>query len=474
MLGILIALMTVTGVAALTMIRRDLPLLALIAIFIWGAEMGEGFTSFQGSIFFNQNFLDLANLKLVEVILYSYTGLLILLEIPSRRKFASSALRRLYWLWLVWLAVLLYVQYDARGFIDPSAFRGIYFGWALLYVLVSVIDCRVVMRRAIISTVVLLTVKALWLMLMFAIGQGDQTPRGDSPVFWDDKLLEAFTWVLLIFLVSVVQPQNEKDRWPTTLVFASMALIAVLIALSLRRNYLGQVAVGAVFLLLYIGRHIHMQRFLSFTLVGAVLFGIVFIAGLSLRGSVPLVQQLIEYAQLLNFTSPTDFWSMDENAVRVTNLQSYTALLSEYEDIRLFGRSAAPTDDYRTFNRQYSASLGLAHNGPLRAIFDFGIGGLVVWAGFFYVIFRAALHCRLEQLESWERAVVIGTTAALFSQFIFSLTVLPPFFTTNKILFFFLYMAYVIEFYSRESRVPEAQPAGVTPLLRPAESYASA
>jgi len=473
MLGVLIALLAVAGVAAFTMIRRDLPLLILIAIFILAAEMGAGFTSFQGSLFFNQNFLHLANLKLVEVILYSYTGLLILLEIPKRRKLAQSALRRLYWLWLAWLVVLLYVQYDVHGSMDLTSFRGVYFGWAILYVLTSVIDSRLVMRRVMIFSFTLIVVKALWLMLMFAAGRGDQTSRGHSPIFWDDKLLEAFTWALLVFLVCVVQPQRETNRWPTTWALASLALIAVLIALSLRRNYLGQAAVGAVFLLLYSRRHIQIHRLLSLAFVGAVLFGFIFMVGQAMRGRSALARQLFEYAQMLNFTSTTDFSSMAANQVHLENLQTYTALLLEYPGIRLFGRSAAPTDDYENFNRRYSASLGLAHNGPLRAIFDFGIGGLLVWAGFFYLTFRAARRCELAQLEPWERAVVIGTVATVFAHFAVSLTVIPPFFTTSKILFFFLFMVYVVEFYGRESKVPEVQTAGVTPLLRPAESSAS-
>jgi hypothetical protein len=473
MLGILIALSAAAGIAGLTLLRRDLPLLVLIAIFTLTAEMGESFTSFEGSIFFNQNFLHLANLKLIEVILYSYAGLLILLEIPVHRKLAPSPLRRLYWLWLAWLVVLLYVQYDMHGSMDITSFRGVYFGWAVLYVLTSVIDSRLVMRRVMVFTFILIALKALWLMLMFAAGQGDYTPRGHSPIFWDDKLLEAFTWGLLVFLVCVLQPQHESGRWPTTWALASLALIAVLIALSLRRNYLGQAAVGALFLLLYSGRHIQIQRLLSLAFVGMILLGFIFVAGQAMRGRLPLVQQLAEYAQMLNFTSATEFSSLGANEVHLSNLETYVALLSEYKGVRTFGRSAAPADNYENFNREYSASLGLAHNGPLRAIFDYGIGGLVVWVGFFYLTFRAIFRCKLEQLEPWERAITIGTAGAVFGHFVVSLTVIPPFFTTSKILFFFLFMVYVVEFYSRASRMPEAQTAAVTASLRPAASYAS-
>jgi hypothetical protein len=474
MLGILIALLTAAGVVGLTLMRRDLPLLVLIAIFMLTAEMGEGFTSFEGSIFFNQNFLHLANLKLVEVILYSYAGILILLEIPLHRKLAASPVRRLYWFWLVWLVVLLIVQYQTRGSFDIIGFRGVYFGWAVLYVLASVVDSRLVMRRVMLFTFILLVVRALWLMLMFAAGRGDHTGRGYSPIFWDDKLLEAFTWVFLVFLVCVLQPQNEKGRWPTTWALASMALIAVLIALSLRRNYLGQAAIGVLFLLLfYRNRQIQMRRFFFLAVVGAVLFGIIFVAGEAMQGRLPLAQQLLEYSEMLNFSSASEFSSLSSNEVHLSNVQEYVTLLLEYPGIQLFGRSAAPTDDFQNFNREYSASLGLAHNGPLRAIFDYGIGGLIVWSGFFYLTFRAIYRCKLEQLEPWERAVVIGTAAAIFGHFIVSLTVIPPFFTTTKSLFIFLFMVYVVELYGRESKVVELQTAGATSSIRPAENYAA-
>ena len=474
MLGILIALVTVTAVIGLTLMRRDLPLLALIAIFVLTAEMGEGFTSFQGSIFFNQNFLHLANLKLVEVILYSYTGILILLEIPLHRKLAQSPIRRLYWFWLVWLVVLLFVQYQTRGSFDIIGFRGVYFGWAALYVFASVIDSRLVMRRVMLFTFILLVVRALWLMLMFAAGRGDHTGRGYSPIFWDDKLLEAFTWALLVFLVCVLQPQSEKGRWPTTWALASMALIAVLIGLSLRRNYLGQAAIGVLFMLLfYRNREIQMRRFLFLAVVGAVSFGIIFVAGEAMQGRLPLAQQLLQYSEMLNISSAAEFSSISSNEVHLSNVQTYVTLLLDYPGIQLFGRSAAPTDDFQNFNREYSASLGLAHNGPLRAIFDYGIGGLIVWSGFFYLAFRAVYRCKLEQLEPWERAVVIGTAAGIFGHFIVSLTVIPPFFTTTKSLFIFLFMVYVVELYGRESKVAEVQTAEATSLLRPAESYAT-
>ena len=102
MLGVLIAGAAAIATVALMVYRRDVPLFALIAIFVVAAEQGEGFTAFQGSIFFNQDFLKLANLKLIEVILYSYAATLIVLDFLNDRRLAPSSLRLLYWLWLAW------------------------------------------------------------------------------------------------------------------------------------------------------------------------------------------------------------------------------------------------------------------------------------------------------------------------------------------------------------------------------------
>jgi hypothetical protein len=474
MLGILLAGAAVIGVVVSMMIRRDVPLFILIAIFVLTAELGYGFSSFQGSIFFNQDFLSLASLKLVEVILYAYTGLLVLSDVYNRRKLAPSPLRRLYWIWLAWLVVLLFVQFKTRGSIDPIAFRNVYFSWALLYVFSSVTDSRLIMRRVIIFTFVTITVKALLLIFMFAIGRGDLTPRGRSPIFWDDKLLGAFTWAFLVFLVSIIQPRKERSSWPMGLVSASMAVIAVLIALSLRRNYLGQVAIGTMFVLFNKGHQVQLQRFLSLALVVAALLGALFTAGQVVGDRLPLVKHMTEYAQLLNFTSLTTFGDVSENQVHLFNVQTYTRLLSEYEGIRLFGTSAAPTQDFRDFNREYLSSLGLAHNGPLRAIFENGVGGLVVWAGFFYLTFRAFRRCQFTWLDPWERALVIGTAATVFAHFIVTLTVIPPFFTTFKSFFFFLFMVYVVEFYGRESRVLATKTTEPTLLNQSADHYSYA
>jgi hypothetical protein len=245
-------------------------------------------------------------------------------------------------------------------------------------------------------------------------------------------------------------------------VSVNIVVIVVLIALSLRRNYLGQVAIGTLFVLFNRGQQIQWQRFLSLAIVAAVLLGIVFTAGQIIGDRLPLVQQLTEYAQLLNFTSSTAFTNKAENQVHLFNVQTYITLLSDYEGIRLFGKSAAPTQGYRDFNREYLGSLGLAHNGPLRAIFDYGIGGLVVWVSFFYLTYRAFRRCRFERLEPWERALVVGTAATVFAHFVVTLTFIPPFFTTLKALFFFLILVYTIEFYHRVSLVPKAQATEVS------------
>ena len=455
MLGILIAALAVTGVVVLTLIRRDLPLYLLIAIFVLAAEMGEGFTSFQGSIFFNQDFLSLAKLKLIEVILYSYTGLLIVIQIPMRRKLAPSPLRRLYGLWLIWLVVLLYVQFGTRGTIDLFTFRGVYFGWALLYVFSAVIDNRAVMKRVIIFTLIIVVVKVAWLMLMFAIGRGEYTGRGYSPLFWDDRLLEVFIWAFLILLVSLLQPRQEKGNLPTVLISISLVLIFVVVVLSLRRNSLIELFIGTLLILFSRNHQIRWQRLLSVGVIVLFLLGVLLTTGLVIGNRVPIVRQLTGYAQSIYFTSVSDFTGRSENQVHIFNLQMYADILSEYKGIRLFGRGAAQTDNFRDFNREYLSTLGVAHNGPLRAIFDFGVGGLVVWSGFFILSYLAIRRSKFKRLESWEQAVLFGSAATIFSHLLNTLTFIPPFFTTSKGFFIFLFAVYSIEFYSRESQLLE-------------------
>ena len=464
MMGLLIAGFAATGIVTLTLIRRDLPLLILIAIFVLTAEMGDGFTSFQGSIFFNQNFLHLASLKLIEVILYTYAGALILLNIPIRRKPAPSPLRRLYLLWVIWSVVLLFVQYESHGFIDPTLFRGIYFGWALLYVFTIVTDNRLAMKRVIVFTFVLIIVKVLWLMLMFAIGHGEHTTRGYSPIFWDDRLLGGFVWVFLVLLIALLQPRSERGNWPTAWVSLALVLIFVVIALSLRRSYLEQLLIGSLFLLFSKSLQISFRRVLPFALVVVFLLGVAFTTGLVIGNRLPLVQQLNKYVQILNFTSVEDFANRPENQVHLVNVQTYFTILSEYEGIRLFGRSAAPTENFQNFNREYMSSLGLAHNGPLRAIFDFGIGGLVVWSGFYLVAFRAIRRSKFIQLEPWEQALLLGSAVTVFSHLAITITFDPPFFTTFKGLFFFLFLVVTIEFYSRESQLLEMSTPETPPV----------
>ncbi len=455
MLGVLIAIVSIIGVVVLTVIRREYPLFILIAIFVLMAELGTGYTSLNGSIFFNEGFLGLAKFKLIEIIFYPYAGLLMLSDIYHRRRFAPSALRRLYWAWLAWLVVLLFVQFDTHGYLDFTIFRGVYFGWALLYVFTSVIDSRPMMRRVIIFTFALITIKALWLMFIFLLGGGDQTVRGRSPIYFDDKLLDGFTWALLVFLVVILQRRNKNGGWPVGWAAAGLILFAIIIALSLRRNNVAQLLIGAIFVLFSKGRQVQWQRVIILTLAAAIFLGAVFSAGQLIGNRLPIVKQLTSYIQLFDFSS---FTSVPANAVHVFNVQTYVTILEDYPGIRYFGVSAAPTENFRNFNREYESDLGVAHNGPLRAIFEMGIGGLIIWASFFFLTLWSFRRCQLERLESWEGALAIGSAAAIFAQYIITLTLVPPFFTTFKSFFFFLFMVYTVEFYARD-RVYETQTA---------------
>ena len=67
-MGLTITLVTALLMAALAVARpRVLPYL-LLGLIVFFEELGTGFTSFNGSFVFNQNFVNLFNLKFIEIV----------------------------------------------------------------------------------------------------------------------------------------------------------------------------------------------------------------------------------------------------------------------------------------------------------------------------------------------------------------------------------------------------------------------
>lgn len=105
-MGIAIALSFSLLLCLVAMVTRPIIVLyALLFIFVFFEEIGSGFTSFTGSIFFNQGFLKFYNFKFIEIVIIS-TYTYVLLMCRNRR---AQVLRTEKWLFFIFLGLVTFL-----------------------------------------------------------------------------------------------------------------------------------------------------------------------------------------------------------------------------------------------------------------------------------------------------------------------------------------------------------------------------
>lgn len=441
-MGLAITLLLAFAMATMAFVARDGVIYVILALFTFFAEQGGGFTSYSGSFLFNQNFVKFGHLRAIEfIVLAIWASLLI-----SRKRVRISGLGfegKLLAASILWLLGLLFLEYFLHGAVTISDWRLIVSGVMLFHILAMLIDSEQKLVTVVTVFVILLAIRAALGLAVYLAGHGVMSPRGQVPFFWDSEQVSAFGFgaVLLAAYLSNYRLLRREDRRLAP--FWAMVMFGVLsltVLLSIRRS-LWIETLGGIGLVLLAAKRVRLPHYLGLSF--AVVIGMVLVLSLPGLGHFrEKYGQYIESVDLFNHRVASSY----ENKVHINNVQQYTKMILDNPSVLLLGFRGYPGRNYDRLPKLYSNKmpLGVAHNAILRTIYFFGIGGLFIFLAFYWHLFMLRSRIRRTLDDRFAKAAAIAGLSYLFMQFVIALTLVPPFYTSSKGLFYTFLAAVIV------------------------------
>jgi len=420
--------------ALLALMGRSMLVYVFLFLFVFFEEMGTGFTSFNGSFVFNQNFVDLFNLKFIEIVTAAAYIPLLFSGIRNQGKRAAPE-KQLVWGFIGLIFSLTFLEIFLHGAANISDWRLILSGAMLFHMLVMLVDTEEKLISLFKVFVVMLSIRALIGLVAYWAGYGVMSPRGMVPFFWDSRQVDAFALgiILLTAYLANLGSLRAKDKvLPTVLAVAMLAILTLTVLLSIRRT-IWFVALLGVFLVLVNSKRVKVAQLAG---LGFIAF-IGLLIALTLPGLEHFRDRMGGYFASVNMFE-SEVASSYENDVHLDNVQKYTKIILDNPSVMVFGYRGYPGEGYVSLPRKYSDKypLGVAHNAILRTIYFYGLIGLVIYMAFYTRLFM--LHGPIKRLPDNRviKHVAFASLALLFLEFSSSLTLVPPFFTSSKGLFY--------------------------------------
>ncbi|MFK5891822.1 MAG: hypothetical protein QM504_01215 [Pseudomonadota bacterium] len=411
------------------------------SLFIFFSELGSGFTSFNASFVFNQGFVNIANLKLIEfVVAGSYICLL------STKKASANLLKRerTYAIAFICLLIcLLIVEFFLHDSVNISDWRNVLVGIIIFHIFSLTLTTEESIISFLKFFIIALGIKSAIGLGAYLVGHGVVSPRGSVPFFWDSKQVDAFSYASII-LTSYIA--SYKDIKPNLRIIKMSAAILILfiflitILLSIRRTIWVITFLGIIAALILSNRinvkHYIIGIFAAFTL------SVIILAAPQFE---KIRDKLSVYVVSMNLFDDKISKSID-NDVHIDNLEKYTQIISDNPSIFMFGYRGYSGSEYKNLPQKYSDKypLGVAHNGVLRSIYFFGIGGVII-----FILFVLDASTKYFKIKSYNdnylmKHVAIASILWLFLSFFASLFYIPPFWTTFKGVFYTFIAIYFI------------------------------
>jgi hypothetical protein len=150
-----------------------------------------------------------------------------------------------------------------------------------------------------------------------------------------------------------------------------------------------------------------------------------------------------------------------ENDVHLDNVQKYTRMIIENPSVLTFGYRGYPGSGYTSLPQQYSDKypLGVAHNAILRTVHFYGIGGLLIYLSFYGLLLMQRGAVKRLPDNRLTKHIAVASLVFLLFEFGSALTLVPPFFTTCKGLFFTFLPAFVVRaaiFHCNQTKIEKA------------------
>lgn len=447
-MGFLATLLLSVIFAILGIVRPRLAVYLILTLFVFFDEMGPGFTTYRGSFMFNAFFVGFYGLRLVEVLtLSAYVSMSIMARNRGQASLPFRAERAISAMFFLWVGVLLAVEYGISGKVTHSDWRLIVTGAMQFHMFVLMFRDEAAVGRLVRFFLILLTLKALYGLGMYAAGYGVHTPRGRLPFFWDSRQVEAFGLGVVILTGYLLNygSINIKYRFLPSFVALFMWLVLVVaVGGSIRRTVWVSTFVGMLGVLV-LSRRTTVLHYFTIVFAGAIVA-----AGLLLApGLDDFRDHMGKYVKSLNLLNAEEIYANAENAVHVYNVEQYYKMVTEKTDILALGiHGPTGTRSEGGLREEYTEGfnkLGLAHNGILRSILFFGVSGALLYVGFFSVaIVRTWRIYRQADEEHVLKHIGIACGVYMFLDFVPTLLFVPPFYTTSKGLFYIFLAAFIV------------------------------
>lgn len=433
-MGLAITIACAALMALLALVGRRWVVYVLLFLFVFFDELGIGFTSFAGSFVFNQDFVDFGYFRFIEfVIAAAYAATLI--SYRGRRPPFMASEGKLGYLFVFLIVILLFVEYFLHGSTTISDWRLIVSGIMVLHLFVMLVNSEEKLISFVKILLIMLTLRALIGLVAYALGHGVMSPRGVVPFFWDSRQVDAFAYGVILLTAYLANSRGLQSRhriFPQALAIIMLAVLSITILLSIRRTVWMMALLGIVATLL-LSKRVKLPHYVG--------LGFIAMAGFALILALPISEgfrsRMGTYFGSMNLLDQKVAGSY-ENEVHTDNVRQYSRMIMENPSVLTLGFRGYPGANYSNLPKLYSKDfpLGVAHNGILRTIYFYGLGGLVIYLFFYVRIFF--LYGDLKRLPEHKlmKHIGIASLILLFMEFSSSLTLVPPFYTTSKGLFY--------------------------------------
>lgn len=427
--------------AMLAIMGKRFLVYAFLFLFVFFEEMGTGFTSFNASFVFNQNFADLFGFKFIEIVT---AAAYIPLVLTSRhRGVPVTTERRLCWAFIALIIFLLFLETFLHNSANVMDWRLILSGIMLFHIIVLLVDTEEKLVSLFKVFVVMLSIRALIGLVAYWAGYGIMSPRGMVPFFWDSRQVDAFAFgiILLTAYLANFGSLRIKDKLlPILLVIVMLTILTLTVLLSLRRTVWFITLLGVV-MILASSRQIKITQLIG---LGFIAF-IGLLLALTLPGMESFRDRMGTHFSSVNLFD-TQVASSLENDVHLDNVQKYTKMILENPSVLTFGYRGYPGPGYTSLPLRYSDKypLGVAHNAILRTVHFYGIGGLLIYLSFYGLLLMQRGAVKRLPDNRLVKHIAVASLVFLLFEFGSALTLVPPFFTTCKGLFFTFLPAFIV------------------------------
>jgi hypothetical protein len=315
-----------------------------------------------------------------------------------------------------------------------------------------------------------LSIRAAIGLAMLAAGHGIESPRDSVPFFWDSRQVSALAFGFIL-LVGILVQYSTLPRlyrlFPRWLLVTMTVILAVTVLLSIRRTAWAVAVLGAAAMIIT-SRRLNVAHYTGLAAATLLLLALT----LSLPQLDDFRGRMGGYISSLNLLD-TSVAQQHANLVHIDNVQEYARIVASEPSLFLFGVQGREGEDYFKFSAELGNEfmLGKAHNGPLRTIITFGVGGLLIYLAFYLHQFaqtRKILRIPVTSRWLW---VSKGGLVFLALQFFSALTFVPPFYTSYKGLvftFIAVYFLYAGLHFARNQPVTSRETAITTDVPRTA------